>query len=80
MLSNIIVTVYNIFSIVAWTAVLLLTIQAALKSNTWLEFGDTYTDDSLLRKMTLIAQGTNALDIIFGAIGWTKNGVVAPFS
>ena len=26
----------------------------------------------------MIAQGANALDIVFGAIGWTKNGVFAP--
>ena len=78
MRSILILLVYNLFSILAWTTLLSLVILAAFKADSWQAWGDTYTKESLLRKTVMIAQGANALDIVFGAIGWTKNGVFAP--
>ena len=78
MLSKIILIVYNLFSILAWTTVLCLVILAAFKADSWRAWGDTYTEESLMRKTLMIAQGVNVLDIVFGFLGWTKNGVAAP--
>ena len=73
--AEIIVAIYNLFQLAAWTAVLVFIILAAKNAESFEAWGDSYEG---WFKLTLeIAQGTTVFDIIFAMSGWTRNNAFA---
>lgn len=49
MIKDTVVLLYNLYAIVAWTTILYLLIKAAVDSESFEAWGDTYEEDSYLR-------------------------------
>ena len=75
--ADIIVAGYNLFQIVAWTAVLVFIIMSAVNAESFMAWSDSY--EGWLKLSLEIAQGMTILDILFTSLGWTPNAFLGVF-
>ena len=79
MIKDIIVLIYNLFCIAIWLGVLVLIIMAAVESESFQAWGDTYVEGSKLRIMLQIANAVALIELLFACVGWTRNSAFTVF-